>query len=343
MNIINLNFNNKLILTCLLVLTLLGSALSISGYFVAVDSLHSFGEAFLKNTVDELYSSIELQGKGLQKLLKAESQIFMSLINEKGGFWVDSGLKKTAVVYSQDSMLSERIDVPILMIGNSQVMETSALVDKVKNMSGSFATIFQVLPDKLLRVSTNIVKSNGERAVGTYIPASSPVYKTVISGQPFYGRANVVGEELLTAYIPVMGESGNIIAVLFTGVKILSPEFKELLGEINLAGKGYAFVYNSKGDILIHPTSSGKNFEKDSYKVWEILKNVKNGMVSYDYSGDMCNCYVKHYEPWDWNIGVSLTDKEIYLGADARILYTSSLIAVVGLFVAFIVVFFCLA
>ncbi len=342
MRIINLNFNNKLILTFLLVLTLLGSALSVSGYFVAADSLHSFGKAFLKNTVDELYSSVELQGKSLQKILKAESQIFLFLINKRGGLWVDNSSKTNTVIYNQDSMLPERIDLPRLMVGSSQVKEHSDLVDKVKNMSGSFATIFQVLPGKLLRVSTNIVKLNGERAVGTYIPSTSPVYKAVISGQPFYGCANVVGEELLTAYIPVKGESGDIVAVLFTGVKILSPEFKNLLGEISLAGRGYAFVYSSKGDILIHPTSSGENFEKQSSEVWETLKDVKDGMVSYDYKGDTRNCYVKHYEPWDWNIGVSLTDKEIYLGADTRILYTSSLIAVVGLIVAFIVVFFVL-
>lgn len=314
MKILKMNFNKKLILTCFVVVTLLSSILTASSYLVAVGSLRDFGISFLNNTVDELYYAIDVQSQVLQKLLKSESQVLLSKISQEGGVWVDRENGKSVTVYNQDNMFSESIEIPDLMIGHSKFWGNYSLVDSIRNTSGSFATVFQLLPGKLLRVSTNIVKSNGERAVNTYIPSSSPVYKTVVAGEPYYGRATVMGEELLTAYVPVKDSVGKIIAVVFTGVKILSPEFKKLLSDVHIAGRGYAFVYDSKGNILVHPSSSGLNFKKTAPKVWNVLKGVKDGLVSYDFKGDKRNCSIKYFEPWDWNIAVSLTDKKCILG-----------------------------
>lgn len=297
---LRLNFNKKIALTCFLILTLLSTALSAGNYFVATQALNFYGKSFLENTVEELYSSIELQSNSLQKLLNSEIHILLADISQNGGLWVDQNTRNTIYVTNQNNLRSEKIEIPRLMVGNSTALKNYSLVDKIKSRSGAFATIFQVLPGKLLRVSTNIVKSNGERATGTYIPSSSPVYKTVMSGRPFYGRATVVGEELLTAYTPVRNNSGKIVAVVFTGVQVISKELEKMLAEVNLSGHGYAFVYNSDGDVLIHPTVSGANLSKKSPSIWNKLKNTKDNFISYEYEGGQRNCYIKYFEPWDW-------------------------------------------
>ncbi|ACS80693.1 Cache 3/Cache 2 fusion domain-containing protein [Maridesulfovibrio salexigens] len=329
-----LNFNKKIIITFSLALIILSSILTSVSYFESINSLHDFGLSFLKNTAEQLSEEIELQNEVLQKLLHSESTILTEKIAKEGEIWIDKEQPHEATIYNQNSMLPTNEIIPTLMLGSSRIENNYSLVDGIRNASGAFATIFQLLPDKLLRISTNIIKKNGERAIMTYIPSSSPVYKAVKSGLPFYGRAVVLGEQLLTAYVPLKNKSGEIVAAVFTGVKILSPEFKNLIGNVSMAGKGYAFVYNTAGDILIHPSATGKNFKKESPKVWDHIKDIKNGLISYNYNDNDRNCFITYFEPWDWHVAVSLTNKEMYMGADSRLLYKNTGTATLGIILA---------
>jgi len=89
--------------------------------------------------------------------------------------------------------------------------EKSSIVDKVKSLVGGTCTIFQRLDEagSMLRVATNVVKKDGKRAVGTYIPAinsdgkPNPVIKEVLNGRTFRGRAFVVDRWYITAYEPI--------------------------------------------------------------------------------------------------------------------------------------------
>ncbi|MBT4288384.1 MAG: hypothetical protein HOD92_13735 [Deltaproteobacteria bacterium] len=56
-----------------------------------------------------------------------------------------------------------------------QIQKNFAFVDKLKSIQGGTATIFQKIDQGFLRISTNVMKLDGSRAVGTYIPNESPV------------------------------------------------------------------------------------------------------------------------------------------------------------------------
>jgi len=112
------------------------------------------------------------------------------------------------------------IDIPLMTIGGQKIALNYELVDKIKATAGvETSTIFQLIPQGLLRISTNVKKLNGERAVGTYIPTDSPVYQTVMKKETFYGRAYVVNAWYKTAYEPILDENNNVIGVLYVGVK----------------------------------------------------------------------------------------------------------------------------
>ena len=75
-------------------------------------------------------------------------------------------------------------------IGKTDDMsEKSSIVDKVKSLVGGTCTIFQRLDEagSMLRVATNVVKKDGKRAVGTYIPAINP------DGKPISHPAHLLG------------------------------------------------------------------------------------------------------------------------------------------------------
>jgi hypothetical protein len=78
--------------------------------------------------------------------------------------------------------------------GSHIVNDNFEVVDSVEKEVGSKATVFQKIGDKAIRVSTNVVGTDGKRAVGTEI--SRIVYDAVINkGQTYYGTADVVGKK----------------------------------------------------------------------------------------------------------------------------------------------------
>ena len=99
-----------------------------------------------------------------------------------------------------------------------EVITNNAIVDSIGKKINGTATIFQRIPDGYLRISTNVMDKNGNRAVGTYIPYDSPVAHAISLGDNFFGRAFVVDDWYLSAYCPIK-INGKIEGMLYCGVK----------------------------------------------------------------------------------------------------------------------------
>lgn len=96
--------------------------------------------------------------------------------------------------------------------GNDLMEENYELVDAVGKATGDNVTIFR----GDTRVATNVMK-DGQRAIGTQV---SPEVKSVVidAGQPYLGRAQVVGTWNEAAYKPIRDKDGNIVGIWFVGV-----------------------------------------------------------------------------------------------------------------------------
>lgn len=95
------------------------------------------------------------------------------------------------------------------------------LVDKVATITTDTATIFRWDPDKgdFLRVSTNILGSNGKPAIGTYLGIENPVHTAVLAGEVFKGGAHILGKPYLLLYQPLFNPSGDVTGILAAGVE----------------------------------------------------------------------------------------------------------------------------
>jgi two-component system NtrC family sensor kinase len=89
------------------------------------------------------------------------------------------------------------------------------------------ATIFQ----DDVRISTNVLKEDGSRAVGTR--AAENVYEQVVGkGRPWIDRAFVVNNWYITAYEPIKTISGKIVGILYVGV--LEEKYDDIRRETTL-------------------------------------------------------------------------------------------------------------
>jgi len=87
---------------------------------------------------------------------------------------------------AQDQSTNElsRVRVPLWSIGGKPITKDYTLVDRVQKLVGGTCTVFQRTEgDRLLRISTNVLHANGTRAVGTYLPPSNEVAKTILRGE----------------------------------------------------------------------------------------------------------------------------------------------------------------
>jgi len=92
------------------------------------------------------------------------------------------------------------------------------MVDAIKRDLGVVATIFSKDGNDFRRITTNIKKEDGTRAVGTYLGSDSAAYDPVRSGELYLGEADIIGKPYLTAYDPIFDKHKDIAGILFIGI-----------------------------------------------------------------------------------------------------------------------------
>jgi methyl-accepting chemotaxis protein len=101
-----------------------------------------------------------------------------------------------------------------LWFGSYRVNGQFDVVDKVKSTFGGTATVF--LMDQ--RISTNVQKPDGSRAIGTAL-SPGPVYDRLLKeGRSYRGEADILGERYITVYEPILSD-GAVIGILYAGTK----------------------------------------------------------------------------------------------------------------------------
>ncbi|HEU6438082.1 MAG TPA: Cache 3/Cache 2 fusion domain-containing protein [Nitratidesulfovibrio sp.] len=336
-----MRFSTKFYLGCAAIVAGTVAFMAIVLTIVVRGDLVDLGQLNLKSATDNLVSTIEMQHAITQEKVTSDLTLFESQLLADGPLMVRKNDVQKVDVVNQVSRQKETVEMPGLyqysLLGRKAMRDNNEVVDRVQQMAGGAATLFQVLPGKLVRIATNVRTTDGQRAVGTYIPEDSPVYKAVMGGQTYTGRAFVVNDWYITAYKPVRDEDGTIIAVIFVGRPIRTPQLAEMMDKVRVAGAGYAFVYDASGMILHHPTLRGKTLEEAG--IAPFFKDVKDGPVDYAMNGVPLRAYVRHFEPWGWRVAVRMTRSEMVHGLDAHLLQNAAVIAVAALGLALIFVF----
>lgn len=101
-----------------------------------------------------------------------------------------------------------------LMAGDYVLNGNYELPDTIQSIFGGTATVF--MGDT--RVSTNIRKEDGTRAVGTKLNGTA--YNAIFrNNTPYRGEAMILGIPYFTAYDPIRNSRGEIIGVLYVGAR----------------------------------------------------------------------------------------------------------------------------
>jgi len=150
----------------------------------------------LDHITEGVYNVVKTQDDAVQQKVDYDLNVARHILNAAGAVQLaDAAESWTAV--NQYTQASTTIQLPRMMVGdtwlghNADMGVETPIVDHVQNLVGGTATIFQRMnaAGDFLRVATNVEKTDGTRAIGTYIPAvnpdgaPNPVISTVLRGR----------------------------------------------------------------------------------------------------------------------------------------------------------------
>jgi len=108
--------------------------------------------------------------------------------------------------------------VPAIHFGTTKLNNNFTVVDEVKAELGGTATIFVKSGDEYLRVSTNVLKDDGSRAIGTPL-ARNDAYTAISAGKEFCGLVDILGHAYDTCYSPIKSATGATIGIYYVGYR----------------------------------------------------------------------------------------------------------------------------
>ncbi|MGY2067350.1 methyl-accepting chemotaxis protein [Blastococcus sp. SYSU DS0619] len=297
------------------------------------------------------YDLVATQGASTAMKVDYDLNAARYVLQQSGGFSIDGSGKNLVAWDAKNQMNGEvtPLQLPRVLVGgqwlgkNSDVAVPTPVVDDIMSMVGATVTIFQKTPaGDYLRVATNVKAASGARAIGTYIPATNPdgqpnpVAAAVSSGQTFRGNAFVVDSWLVSAYEPILGPAGDVIGVLYVGVKQTNlPALRQGLEATAIGENGNIEVYGGTGDragtVLVSPRGArdgeqlieatdadGTPYVRQIVDAAVQLGDGEQATVRYDDpEAGPTTVRVSYYAPWDWVIATVARDADFAAAKDA--------------------------
>ena len=107
-----------------------------------------------------------------------------------------------------------------LFLGTTKMNGNYTLVDSLKEQFKCTATFFIKKGDAFIRISTNVIKDDGSRAVGTPLDPAGPAMAAISKGEAYYGVADILGKKYETGYEPIKNAAGEIVGIYYIGFAV---------------------------------------------------------------------------------------------------------------------------
>jgi methyl-accepting chemotaxis protein len=143
--------------------------------------------------------------------------------------------------------------VPNLTLGTESQVLSFGIVDRVKELAGSTATLFAWDGQNFVRVTTNVLKPDGSRAVGTVLDPSGKAFAALRAGQSFEGVVDILGVPYITSYAPMTDAQGGLVGAWYVGYRLDSiVALGKYIEDANILEHGFVALMKPTGAVVFH-------------------------------------------------------------------------------------------
>ena len=305
----------------------------------------------LDHIAENTYASCSARQNDVLRIL----QVARGVLRRRALFTTD---RKTVswTARNQFTNVSMNLTLPRIRLGGKRMpivsdpKIASPLVDEVHELAGGNCTLFQRMnaAGDMLRVNTNVVGKDGQRVIGTYIPAQNtngepnPVVASVLQKKTYVGRALVVDSWYMSAYEPILDSKGSVAGMLYVGQpeSLEAETMRAAASKIGLGQRGSVFALHAagagRGQYLFSTDASGTahaswdDQDADGFRFIqdraqkalllrpEQIAEARHVVLNPDGTRVRMITRLKYFGPWDWVIGVILPETE-YLRSASQI------------------------
>lgn len=373
----NLRLKYQLMLLMLVIIVIPIVVISSVVYVLSKNEIVSQIESSLKEQSSIITQNISNVNYFNKEKLKGDLNIIRDMMNAKGSpeISVDNNLilaGKGQTQYEKDDN-GKILNVKVAE-GEKYILNNNfEICDKIFSLTGDTCSIFQLkdfagenkddaasigwnAKQAFYRISTNVEKQDGSRALGTIIGRDA--FNELLNSESYYGNVSVSGTGYLAIYEPIKDLNGKIVGALAIGAKeqdILDTTKTALASRV-IGKNGYVWIVDENGlfvlskkrgmdgENVLNYSEGGANFKN----ILDMSKTMNEGeiaMVNYKfkdkdepYQNDKKAAIV--YQPdRKWTIGASIPTSD-YAGNLNRLLYIIIGISLASLAFGFIVVSF---
>lgn len=224
---------------------------------------------------------------------------------------------------TQEDSSSLAIKINDFLEAKKSVMEGMASLEIIRNMDAQngtdilttfqkqypeFALIFLADP-----TGNQIIRSDGGMSTDVsdrdYFKAAIKDNKSVISDVLISKTTN---KPAVVIAVPVLNAGGSVVGVL--GGTLDLSKIEEMRSQVKLGNTGYAFVTDSKGIVLSHPTQSLVDNREDVSSIEIVKKALQGGSGTLAYSYKGANIYGSYanVDLTKWVVSVRQSYTEAY-------------------------------
>jgi methyl-accepting chemotaxis protein len=187
--------------------------------------------------------------------------------------------------------------IPDLRLGGNSQVGNFALVDRVKELTGHTATLFVKQGSGFVRVSTNVLKADGSRAVGTPLDPNGAAIAAIHEQKPFYGVVDILGVPYMTAYEPMRDTSGQIVGVWYVGAPLATlADLGKHVSHAKVLENGYVVLLDRKGKVIFKPERVTEE---------EVQQRLKTA------SGQGWTVTSKEFAPWGYTLMCAYPESDV--------------------------------
>jgi HAMP domain-containing protein len=233
-------------------------------------------------------------------LMQDKVDVAMRILRSEGGNLGSPSLRGTTSVGDQT--------VPVLLLGGTPQVKAFDLVDRVKTLAGGTATLFVHRGEDFVRVSTNVLKPDGSRAIGTPLDPKGKAIAAIREGRSFHGVVDILGEPYFTAYEPMRSQDGRLIGIWYVGYPISTlKELGNTIAETQMLTNGFVALVDAKNKVRFHTKEiPAETIEK--------LASAADGNEAAEWVIDQ-----KVFDPWGYRVVIGYPRNDIQsLIASAR-------------------------
>lgn len=208
--------------------------------------------------------------------------------------------------------------VPNLALGGKQQANNFALVDQVKSSMGGTATLFVKRDGDFVRVTTNVMKDDGSRAVGTFLDPKGKAIASIKEGKAFYGQVDILGKPFVTGYEPMYDKDNKIVGVWYVGYPVATfTQLGETIARTKILDEGFIALMDDRDKVRF----VSKHMNNDA--VENTLRNPSGQFNKW-------LTIERPFEPWGFKIVAAYRESEI----NRKIAVAITVVIILGLIFA---------